>query len=81
LVPRADRVIHRRLDLQGAPWQLMLSRVSSTLRELAPGELVEVLATDHDAVLEIEAWSRATGNSVLESSQFGNVLRFVLRKL
>jgi tRNA 2-thiouridine synthesizing protein A len=74
-------VIHRRLDLQGVPWRLTLRRVSNAVQELAPGELIEVLATDPESVRELDAWSRATGNAVLESSQFGNMLRFVVRKL
>ncbi|HEY6203756.1 MAG TPA: sulfurtransferase TusA family protein [Candidatus Limnocylindria bacterium] len=74
-------LIHRRLDLQGVPWQLTLSRVSNTMSELSHGELVEVLSTDPGSVRALDTWSRATGNALLESSQFGNVLRFVVRKL
>lgn len=74
-------MIHRRLDLQGVPWPLTLRQVSNTVRELSRGELVEVLATDPESVRAFDAWSRATGNALLESSQFGNVLRFVVRKL
>jgi len=54
--------------------------VADAERELSHGELIEVLATDPELVREIAAWSRATGNAVLESSQFGDVLRFVVRK-
>jgi tRNA 2-thiouridine synthesizing protein A len=78
---RMATVIHPQLDLQGAPWQLTLRRVSNTVCELAPGALIEVLATDPESVREFAAWSRATGNALLESSQFGTVFRFVIRKL
>jgi tRNA 2-thiouridine synthesizing protein A len=78
---RIAMMIQRRLDLQGVPWRLTLGRVADAVRELSPGELIEVLATDPELVREIAAWSRATGNAVLESSQLGNVLRFVVRKL
>lgn len=78
---RLAMLIQRQLDLQGVPWRLTLRRVANTVRELSPGELIEVLATDPESVREIAEWSRATGNAVLESSQLGNVLRFVVRKL
>jgi tRNA 2-thiouridine synthesizing protein A len=74
-------VIHRRLDLKDQPGRLTLRRVSDTLAELSPGDLIEILATDPDSVRELATWSRATGNALLESSQFGTVFRFVIRKL
>jgi tRNA 2-thiouridine synthesizing protein A len=74
-------VIRRRLDLQGVPWPLTLRQVSNTVGELSSGELIEVLSTDPESVRALDVWSRATGNALLESSQFGNVLRFVVRKL
>jgi tRNA 2-thiouridine synthesizing protein A len=74
-------LIHRRLDLQGVPWPLTFRRMSNTVRELSRGELIEVLSTDPESVRALDAWSRASGNALLESSQFGNVLRFVVRKL
>jgi tRNA 2-thiouridine synthesizing protein A len=51
------------------------------VRELSHGELIEILSTDPESVRALDAWARATGNALLESSQFGNVLRFVIRKL
>jgi tRNA 2-thiouridine synthesizing protein A len=74
-------VIHRRLDLKDVPGRRSLRRVSNTMAELSPGELVEIIATDPASVGEFAAWSRATGNTLLESSQFGTVFRFVIRKL
>jgi tRNA 2-thiouridine synthesizing protein A len=73
--------IHRQLDYQGVPWPLTLSRLSNTMRDLSSGELIEILSTDPESVRALDTWSRATGNPLLESSQFGNVLRFVVRKL
>ena len=44
------------------------------------GELLEVLATDPGSVKDFAAWSRATGNPLVEQSVDGGVYRFVLRK-
>jgi tRNA 2-thiouridine synthesizing protein A len=74
-------VIHRKLDLQGQTSTRAVDRVARALRDLSSGELVEVLASDPNAVNAFAVWSRATGNPLLESSQLGSVFRFVIRKL
>lgn len=73
-------VIHRNIDLQGQPSYIALARAARAVGDLSRGELIEVLASDPGSVSAFAAWSRATGNALLESSQFGNVFRFVIRK-
>ncbi len=72
--------IKRQLDLKGFAARLALEKTAEALRDMTAGELVEILATDPTSVREFDHWSRATGNDLLESSQFGNVFRFVLRR-
>jgi len=74
-------VIHRRLDLQGLPCPAPVRATNDALTEMDRGDLIEVLSTDPRSVREFAVWARATGNGLLESSQFGNVFRFVIRKL
>lgn len=74
-------VFHRKLDLQGQTSALAVSHAARALRELSNGELMEVLASDPGSVRAFAAWSRGTGNALLESSQLGNVFRFVIRKI
>lgn len=73
-------VIHRRLDLQGQTSTQAVDHAASSLGGLSTGELIEILATDPCSVRAFATWSRATGNALLESSQLGNVFRFVIRK-
>ena len=40
----------------------------------------EVLATDPGSVKDVAAWSRATGNALVEQTVDGGVYRFVLRR-
>jgi tRNA 2-thiouridine synthesizing protein A len=42
--------------------------------------VLEVLATDPGSVKDFAAWSRATGNELIESEVRDRVFRFVLRK-
>ncbi len=73
-------VIQRTLDLQGHRSTSAVEHAARAMPELVSGELVEVLTTDPCSVKGFGAWSRTTGNALLESSQLGNVFRFVIRK-
>ncbi len=72
--------ISAQLDLKGLSCPLPIIKTAKTMKGLASGDLVEVLATDPGSVKDFAAWARTTGNELLESSQFGNVFRFVIRK-
>ena len=68
------------LDARGLKCPMPIVRTAQAIRQLASGELLEVLATDPGAVADFAAWSRTTGNEIVESSAGGGVYRFVLRK-
>ncbi len=72
--------IARTLDLTGLSCPLPIVKTAKALRELAAGEVVEVLATDPGSVKDFEAWAKTTGNELLSSTQDGAVYRFVIRK-
>jgi tRNA 2-thiouridine synthesizing protein A len=50
------------------------------MKSISSGSLLEVLATDPGSVKDFEAWSRTTGNELVERSVDGVVYRFVLRR-
>ena len=68
------------LDLKGLSCPLPIVKTAKAMKGLAPGQLVEVFATDPGSVPDFRAWSKTTGNPLLESSQEGGVYRFVLQK-
>jgi tRNA 2-thiouridine synthesizing protein A len=68
------------LDCKGLSCPLPIIKTAMTMKSLVSGDLVEVLATDPGSVKDFAAWCRTTGNELLESSQLGNVFRFVIRK-
>lgn len=72
--------IARTLDLKGLSCPLPIVKTAKALRELASGEVVEVLATDPGSVKDFAAWAKTTGNELLSSTQDGAVYRFVIRK-
>ena len=69
-----------RLDLKGLSCPMPIIKTAKAMKDLPPGELIEVLATDPGSVPDFEAWARSTGNPLVESTQDGGVYHFVLRK-
>ena len=68
------------LDFKGLSCPLPIVKTAVAIKQLQPGELVEVLATDPGSVADFTAWSQATGNPLLEHTSDGAVYRFVIQK-
>lgn len=68
------------LNLKGLSCPLPIVKTAKAMKDLAPGQLVEVFATDPGSVPDFKAWSRSTGNPLVESSQEGGVYHFILKK-
>jgi tRNA 2-thiouridine synthesizing protein A len=69
------------VDARGLSCPMPIVKTATLLRTLAAGKIVEVLATDPGSVKDFNAWSRSTGNELLESTQEGSVYRFLIRKV
>ena len=50
------------------------------LNDLAPGELLRVVATDPGSVKDFQVFSRQSGHELLESEDNGGVYSYLLRK-
>ncbi len=70
----------RVLDATGLLCPLPVLRAQKALREMTPGDIIDVLATDTASVNEFPAFCRQTGHELLESEQTGEQFRFRLRK-
>lgn len=68
------------LNLKGMSCPLPIIKTAKAMKELAPGQLVEVFATDPGSVPDFKAWSRATGNPLVETSEEAGVFHFILKK-
>jgi tRNA 2-thiouridine synthesizing protein A len=70
-----------RLDTKGLLCPLPVLKARRALKPLAPGAVLEVLATDPGAVEDFKHFCAASGCALLESSALPDgVLRFLLRK-
>jgi tRNA 2-thiouridine synthesizing protein A len=68
------------LDLKGLSCPIPIAKTARAMKELAPGQLIEVLATDPGSVPDFKAWSKSTGNPLVESGEESGVFQFVLQK-
>jgi tRNA 2-thiouridine synthesizing protein A len=68
------------LDAKGLLCPMPVIKARKAIKEIALGEVLQVLATDKGAVKDFEAWSRQTGNELLDSSEANGVYTFHIRK-
>ena len=68
------------LDLKGLSCPLPIIKTAKAMKDLAPGQLLEVFATDPGSVPDFKAWSKTTGNPLVETDQEGGVFHFILKK-
>ncbi len=68
------------VDAKGLNCPMPIVKTAQAIKGLASGETLEVLATDAGSVKDFAAWSKTTGNELVEQTTDGGVFRFVLRK-
>jgi tRNA 2-thiouridine synthesizing protein A len=68
------------LDARGLKCPMPIVKAAQAIKTLAPGELLEVMTTDPGSVADFAAWSRTTGNVLVENSIEDGVYRFLLRR-
>ena len=56
----------RTVDARGLRCPLPLVKTKLTMEELAPGEAVQVLATDPEAPIDLAAWAAQEGHDYRE---------------
>ncbi len=70
-----------KLDCLGVPCPLPIVRVAEAMMNLEPGQVLEVWADDEGAKADIPAWCTGTGNDFLGREEFGNQMKFLVRKV
>jgi tRNA 2-thiouridine synthesizing protein A len=75
-----DLQVLQRVDARGLSCPMPIVKTAQAIKELPSGALLEVLATDPGSVKDVAAWSRTTGNELVEQTVDGGVFRFVLRR-
>jgi len=68
------------LDLSRAKCPMVVYNLNKEMRKLSSGEVLEVVVTDPAAEKDIPAWSRTTGNEIIETIKTENNIKFKIRK-
>ncbi len=71
--------IHQTLDVQGLSCPLPILRTKKALAGMAQGQVLEVLATDPGSWEDMAYYCKNTGHTLLERSDQGPVLRFLIQ--
>jgi tRNA 2-thiouridine synthesizing protein A len=73
--------VAKRLDCRGLSCPLPIIMTKRAIDALAPGEVLEMTATDPGSVNDMAAWAQKTGNDLVGSAEAGGVYTFTIRKV
>ncbi len=68
------------LDASGLNCPLPILRAKKSLGTLESGQVLRIIATDPGSVKDFEAFSKQTGNELLESGEEGGKFVFLIKK-
>ena len=75
--PAADQV----LDCVGSACPLPVLKTAKAIKELVPGQVLEVLATDPGVEPDMRAWTSRTGNELVSISERDGVFHVLIRRV
>jgi len=73
--------VDAQLDAGEAGCSELIMLIFQTMKPMAPGEILEVLAYDQIADIDIMAWCRMTGNELIAQNRENRPQRFYVRKI
>ena len=68
------------VDARGLACPMPIVKTAQAMKTMVSGQVLEVLATDPGSVKDFAAWSKSTGNPLLEMSEEAGVYRFLITK-
>jgi tRNA 2-thiouridine synthesizing protein A len=68
------------VDARGLSCPLPVLKARKALRELAPGETIEVLSTDPNSMTDFPGFCRSAGHDLLDAREEDNAFCFVIKR-
>jgi tRNA 2-thiouridine synthesizing protein A len=68
------------LDCSGMLCPMPVIKVSKEIKTMQMGQVLKMIATDKGAPADMQAWSRQTGNELLDSHQEEGKFVFFIRR-
>jgi tRNA 2-thiouridine synthesizing protein A len=76
----AELTEDRVLDMRGFQCPIPVVKTNLAIREMEPGQVLKVLATDRGAIADFPAWADDTGNELVATGEEQEALIFFIRK-
>jgi TusA-related sulfurtransferase len=77
----SELTVEKTLDAKGLKCPMPVVKTSKEIKSIAVGGVLEVLATDPGSMADIAAWSKSTGNELLQSGREDGVFKFYIRRV
>ena len=68
------------LDTKGINCPLPILKAKKALKDLAAGDVLEVIATDPGSVKDFDSFCCTTGNELMETNDADGVYKFMIKK-
>ena len=69
------------LDLKGMNCPLVLANTKMALKEMEPGQILEVITTDSCTEFDLPSWAEKTGKELVRTSKEENIIKFYIKKI
>lgn len=70
--------ISKTLDARNMSCPLPILKTKKAIMEIGIGEYLEILATDPGSEADFQAWTKSTGNELVEQSVDNGVYRYIV---
>ena len=68
------------LDCVGLYCPMPIIKTAQKMKEMKPGEILEIVADDKGIKLDMPAWAQATGNEFLGAEEHGSEIAVYVKK-
>lgn len=68
------------LDAKGLACPMPIVKTKKAMNDLEPGQVLEVQTTDKGAKNDLTAWTKSTGNIVVDFKEENDILIFWIKK-
>ena len=76
----SEITINQELDARGLFCPMPIIKVNKLMKQMEPGEIVRVLATDPGSQRDMPAWVKKTGNTILQTDVDDCIYIYIIRK-
>jgi len=76
----ATQDIAATVDARNLSCPMPIVKTAQQMKSITSGQLVEVLATDPGSLKDFTAWTKSTGNALVEQTVENGVYHFIIRR-